>query len=54
MTCTKRNVKMYSFKLEKKYTKPVNALKGLERMPLECDLFEQMHYNEIEQRFEED
>lgn len=40
MLCTKRNVKMYSFKFEKNIYKPKNALEGLERMPLECDLCE--------------
>ena len=40
MLCTKRNVQMYSFKYEKNINKPVNALDGLERMPLECDLYE--------------
>ena len=42
MTCTKRNVKMYSFKFEKSYTKPITALNGLQRMPLECGLYEYM------------
>lgn len=40
MLCLKRNVKMYSFKYEKNTRKPVDALNGLERMPLECDLHE--------------
>lgn len=40
MLCKKRNVYMYSFKYEKNIHKPVNALEGLERMPLECELYE--------------
>jgi hypothetical protein len=43
MLCIKRNVQMYSFKFEKNTRKPINALDGLERMPLECDLFECMN-----------
>lgn len=43
MLCTKRNVKMYSYKFEKNYNKPANILNGLERMPLECDLHEYMN-----------
>ena len=43
MLCTKRNVQMYSFKYEKNIRKPENALDGLERMPLECDLYEYSH-----------
>lgn len=43
MLCIKRNVKMYSFKYEKNIHKPANALDGLERMPLECDLYEDSH-----------
>jgi len=31
---------MYSYKFEKNTRKPVDALNGLERMPLECDLHE--------------
>jgi len=31
---------MYSFKFEKNTRKPVDALDGLERMPLECDVYE--------------
>ena len=42
MICTKRNVDMYSYKFEKKTTKPANTLEGLERMPLKCDLYEEM------------
>lgn len=51
MLCTKRNVKMYSYKFEKKTTKPKNALEGLERMPLECDLYEYMHADELPEIF---
>lgn len=43
MTCTKLNIKMYSYKFEKNTTKPINALIGLTRMPLECDSYEDMH-----------
>jgi hypothetical protein len=43
MLCTKRNVKMYSFKYEKNTHKPTNALDGLERMPLNCDLHKHMY-----------
>jgi hypothetical protein len=46
MLCTKRNVKMYSFKFEKNIYKPANSLDGLERMPLECDLYEDSHIYE--------
>ncbi len=42
MLCEKRNVKMYSYKFEKNTNKPINALKFLERMPLECNLYEDM------------
>jgi hypothetical protein len=51
MTCKKRNVKMYSFKFEKNTSKPKNALDGLERMPLECELFEEMHFDEYKGGF---
>ncbi|KKL62751.1 hypothetical protein LCGC14_2182110, partial [marine sediment metagenome] len=40
MICKKRNVYMYSFKFEKNIHKPINALDGLERMPLKCELHE--------------
>jgi hypothetical protein len=40
MLCMKRNIEMYSYKFEKNTRKPVDALNGLERMPLECDLHE--------------
>jgi len=40
MICEKRDVYMYSFKFEKNTHKPATALNGLERMPLECDLYE--------------
>ena len=42
MTCTKRNVEMYSYKFEKNCAKPKNALEGLEIMPLECNDYEPM------------
>lgn len=31
---------MYSYKFEKNTNKPIDALVGLERMPLKCDLHE--------------
>lgn len=37
MECVKLKKFMYSYKFEKNYNKPVNALDGLERMPLECE-----------------
>lgn len=40
MTCKKLNIKMYSFKFEKNTGRPINALIGLTRMPLECSSFE--------------
>ena len=42
MICKKRNVKMYSYKFEK-HKKPHSALNGLERMPLECEVYEGMY-----------
>jgi hypothetical protein len=42
MTCMKTGKALYSYKFEKNTNKPVNALEGLERMPLECDLHEYM------------
>jgi hypothetical protein len=51
-TCLKTGQKMYSYKLEKRslyaYRKlPIDAV----RMPLECELFQEMSYDEQCQRF---
>lgn len=39
MLCKLKNVYMYSYKFEKNTHKPIDALNGLVRMPLECDLY---------------
>lgn len=41
MLCTKQNLFMYSYKLEKLYL-PKEEFEGLERMPLRCGLHEYM------------
>ena len=42
MLCEKKGIEMYSYKFEKNYNKPVTALNGLIRMPLECEEYEAM------------
>jgi hypothetical protein len=52
MLCKRRKTFMYSFKLEKNRTRPVEAFNGLERMPLECELFknpgDEIQFRDIE------
>ena len=40
MTCMVTGKLMYSYKFEKNTSKPVDALNGLERMPLTCESHE--------------
>lgn len=47
MKCKKTGKSMYSYKLEKKLTFDKSYIKGMIRMPLECDLFESMHESGI-------
>lgn len=53
-TCVKKKDKMYSYQAEKKmtsyFTHP-DMIKGLKRMPLECDLYRKMTFDEQEKRF---
>jgi len=51
-TCAKTGIEMYSYLLEKKLQGPYIAQNELTRMPLECDIFEEMTSNEIEERYD--
>lgn len=42
-TCMKTGDEMYSYKFEKNTSKPVGILDTLKRMPLECDLYEDIN-----------
>jgi hypothetical protein len=51
MICTaKNNLKMYSYLIEKKLNFDKRWIKGLERMPLDCDKFVSMTYHEIDEQ----
>jgi hypothetical protein len=54
-TCAITKEKMYSYLAEKKqtsyFTHP-NMTKGLIRMPLECDLYKEMSFEEQTERFD--
>jgi len=47
--CDKLNKGLYSYKLEKNVNAKPTYFNELERMPLECDSFESMHWTEIEE-----
>jgi hypothetical protein len=48
-TCLAKNVKMYSFLLEKKKAFKPEFIEGIERMPLDCNKYEVMYTNEYGQ-----
>jgi hypothetical protein len=48
-TCTAKNIKMYSFLLEKRKTFKPAFTEGLTRMPLDCNKYEVMYSNEYGQ-----
>ena len=52
--CEGLNKKMYSFLLEKKINFRQEFTRGLKRMPLVCNTFEEMSDSEIELRYNPD
>jgi hypothetical protein len=52
-TCLALNKKMYSYLLEQRIQFTPDYIKGLERMPLDCDKFEVMNNHEQQDRFNE-
>ena len=50
MLCKAKNIKMYSYILEKRLNFDKRWIQGLTRMPLDCDKFVSMTYHEIDER----
>lgn len=49
MICKAKNIKMYSYKFEKNMNFKLAYIKGLVRMPLDCDKYESFDYHEIDE-----
>jgi hypothetical protein len=48
MYCKAKDIKMYSYKIEKRIGFDPKWVSGLVRMPLDCDKFKSMSYHEID------